>query len=95
MGGCGHIDMVKAPVAAPSVDVNKPDNEYGRTPLYWASSSGHTEVVKVLLAAPGIDVNKASYSGGTPLAAAKNKEIKVLLRAAGAGACGGIWCCFP
>jgi len=54
MGGCGHIDMVKAPVAAPSVDVNKPDNDDGCTPLWAASMGGHMHMVKAPPADPGI-----------------------------------------
>ena len=81
----GHTEVVKLLLAAPGIDVNQAGKN-GKTPLYWASYKlGHTEVVKLLLAAPGIDVNQADKNGRTPLAVArKNKEIRALLRAAGA-----------
>ncbi len=77
----GHTECVKLLLAAPGIDVNKPDDD-GETPLYRAAENGHTECVKLLLAAPGIDVNK-----DRPLYwAAKfgHMEIVKLLEAAGA-----------
>ena len=81
----GETELVKLLIAA-GTDVNKADNDWGRTPLYRAASEGHTECVKLLIAA-GADVNKANKLGKTPLfTAAMNghTECVKLLLAAGA-----------
>ena len=61
-------------------DVNV-KNEYGRTPLMWASSSGHEKVVESLLDA-GADKEVKDNKGNTALALAemfKKHDVVTLL----------------
>ena len=61
-------------------------NEWGGTPLHYATFGGHKEVVELLIA-KGADVNAKDGVGETPLHwAAKegNKEVVELLIAKGA-----------
>jgi len=80
----GNIDAVKQHLAA-GTDVNA-KNEWGGTPLHYATFGGHKEVVELLIA-KGADVNAKDGVGETPLHwAAKegNKEVVELLIAKGA-----------
>ena len=80
----GNIDAVKQHLAA-GPDVNA-KNEWGGTPLHYATFGGHKEVVELLIA-KGADVNAKDGVGETPLHwAAKegNKEVVELLIAKGA-----------
>ena len=65
------------------VDINSKDED-GDTALMIASSEGHLEIVKLLLLRKGADVNIKNNDGKTALDLAKTKEIKDLLRKAGA-----------
>eukprot|EP01025_Chloroclados_australasicus_P006853 TRINITY_DN12181_c0_g1_i10.p1 TRINITY_DN12181_c0_g1~~TRINITY_DN12181_c0_g1_i10.p1 ORF type:complete len:1253 (-),score=72.06 TRINITY_DN12181_c0_g1_i10:402-4160(-) len=69
----GYVDIVKALLSTPGIDVNAQGPDH-RTPLFLAARSGHVEVVQYLLSAPSIDVyeersksiralNKASQCG--------------------------------
>jgi cytohesin len=80
----GNIEAVKQNLAA-GTDVNA-KNEWGGTPLHYATFGGHKEVVELLIA-KGADVNAKDNVGETPLHwAAKegNKEVVELLIAKGA-----------
>ena len=80
----GNIEAVKQHLAA-GTDVNA-KNEWGGTPLHYATFGGHKEVVELLIA-KGADVNAKDGVGETPLHwAAKegNKEVVELLIAKGA-----------
>ena len=65
------------------MDINA-KNKDGETALMLASSEGHLEIVKLLLLRKGADVNIKNNDGKTALDLAKTKEIKDLLRKAGA-----------
>ena len=80
----GNSPSVQSFIAA-GADVNRID-EWGRTPLFVASSDGNLEVVRALIAA-GADVNKRSKDGETPLYWASDKghlEVVTALLSAGA-----------
>ena len=80
----GHLDILKALIAAGANKDNADSNGY--TPLTMAAGNGHVECVKALLAVKA-DVNKATRSGWTPLMSASlfgRVEIVKLLLAAGA-----------
>ena len=62
----GNVNTVKK-LLNNGANVGQEDNEFGLTPLHWASHFGRANVVQVLLAAPGIDVNRADLFGRTPL----------------------------
>jgi len=48
----------------PEININQ-GNDYGFTPLIFASKEGHTEIVKMLLSDPRIDVNLGDKTGKT------------------------------
>jgi len=50
----GNVNAVRK-LLNNGVNINEAD-QYGETPLHYASQEGHTEVVKVLLATAGIKV---------------------------------------
>jgi len=80
----GNIEAIKQHLAA-GTDVNA-KNEWGGTPLHYATFGGRKEVVELLIA-KGADVNTKDDVGETPLHwAAKegNKEVVELLIAKGA-----------
>ena len=80
----GNIDAVKQHLAA-ETDVNA-KNEWGGTPLHYATFGGHKEVVELLIASVS-DVNAKDVGGATPLHLASlvgNKEVVELLIAKGA-----------
>ena len=80
----GNIEAIKQHLAA-GTDVNA-KNEWGGTPLHFATFGSHKEVVELLIA-KGADVNAKDGVGETPLHwAAKegNKEVVELLIAKGA-----------
>ena len=80
----GNIEAIKQHLAA-GTDVNA-KNEWGGTPLHYATFGGHKEVVELLIA-KGADVNAKDGVGETPLhwtAKEGNKEVVELLIAKGA-----------
>jgi len=81
----GNVNAVRK-LLNNGVNINEAD-QYGETPLHYASQEGHTEVVKVLLATAGIKVNKSDQWGQTPLGTASREghaeAVKVLLDAPG------------
>jgi len=82
-----HTEVIARLLEVPGFDVNKGNEEYGDTPLMYASRDGLPEAVRQLLAAPGIDVNRANTDGQTPLALAVEKGkcevVQLLLQAPG------------
>jgi ankyrin repeat protein len=61
-------------------------DEYGRTPLMWASEKGHTGIVNVLLK-KGVNIHEKDQQGWTSLMAASqggHPEIVELLIEKGA-----------
>ena len=54
-------------------------NEWGGTPLHFATFGSHKEVVELLIA-KGADVNAKDDVGDTPVDWADNKELADLLR---------------
>jgi len=58
-------------------DVNAED-QYGNTPLHWASMKNHADVVRLLLT-HNANVNVRNRNGKTPLMVAKTDKIKHLL----------------
>ena len=80
----GDIKTVKQHLTA-GADVNA-KNEWGGTPLHYATFGGHKEVVELLIA-KGADVNAKDGVGETPLHWASkegNKEVVELLISKGA-----------
>jgi len=73
----GNIEAVKQHLAA-GTDVNA-KNEWGGTPLHFATFGSHKEVVELLIA-KGADVNAKDDVGDTPVDWADNKETADLLR---------------
>jgi len=65
----GSVDVVRAMVALPGVNVNA-RKYHNDTYLLIAASCGQAEVVRVLLGVPGIEANVADIFGTTPLCAA-------------------------
>jgi len=80
----GNIEAVKQHLAA-GEDVNW-KNDFGFTPLYYATWGGHKEIAELLIA-DGADVNKDDDDESTPLHCAADEdqtEIAELLIAKGA-----------
>ncbi len=65
--------LVKALLAAPTIDVNVQDIE-GRTPLHDAVLKGDEGIVRALLAVPTINVNLQDKRGSTPLHYAASED---------------------
>ena len=57
-------------LAQAGIDVIKPWEDVGATPLYIACIKKQVEVVKLLFAHDGVDVNRTTAEGATPLSAA-------------------------
>jgi hypothetical protein len=81
----GHEDAVRALLAHPQIDPNKPRLSSNTTPLYIAAHRGHTGVVEVLLRHPRIRVNQGAMNNGiSPLYMAvqqgREEVVEVLLR---------------
>jgi len=64
-----ELDVVRALLALPGIDVNKADMLFHDTPLTKACllERENMDMVNALLAVPGIDVNQADHHGNTPL----------------------------
>ncbi len=63
-------------------EVNAKDG-FDMTSLHWAVERGHTNIAKLLIG-KGANVNAKTKDGETPLDLAKSKDMKKLLRQAGA-----------
>lgn len=65
---CGDIDVVRALLAAPTIDVNATCHNV-KTSLHIAAWEGHIDVMKALLklGAPNIDVDTAGHNDETSL----------------------------
>ena len=63
----GHVEIVKAPLAQPNINVNQAQTDLewkGISPLWIASFNRHAEVVKELLKESEIKVNQAQTTDG-------------------------------
>ena len=71
---------VKLLLTCDGIDTDKPDNTYGRTPLWWATTFGDVEMVRILTQA-GADPNKEANDGSTPfmIASRTNDRRKLAL----------------
>ena len=81
----GHLEIVNALLAVPSIDIDVADNN-GWNALRVASFEGHLDVVNALIAA-GADVNTITDGGWTAFEIASKKghtDIVNALREAGA-----------
>ncbi len=84
----GNIEAIKQHLAA-GTDVNA-KNEWGGTPLHFATFGSHKEVVELLIA-KGADVNAKDDVGDTPVDWTDNKEIADLLRKHGGKTRAELW----
>jgi hypothetical protein len=79
----GHVDVVKALLQHPNIDVNLHDEE-GRTALSLAASSGNIDIVNLLLDLKDVDTNAVDKDGYSPLSLASlhgNYEVvRILLQ---------------
>ena len=72
----GHTETVR--ILAPLTKSIKASKKFGHDLIYQAAYNGHTEIVKIL--APLTDnPNAADEFGNTPMATAKNEEIRRIL----------------
>ena len=71
----GNLNDVKLAVRI-GANINKTD-EFGNTPLHWASLKGHLKIVKFLVE-NGADINKKNKRGDTPLSLAFPLNIAVV-----------------
>ena len=62
----GPLEVVKALLARPEVDVNQAEKN-GVTPLWIACRVGRLNIVNALLGKDGIEINQARKDGVTPL----------------------------
>ena len=81
-----YVRVETVEIMAPLFDnPNAPDKD-GKTPIYWAAKKGHTEIVKILAPltdnpnAPNDIGRTPNQRGITPLAVAKNTEIREILK---------------
>jgi hypothetical protein len=85
----GNAAQVRAILERNPSWINRPDPDYGGTPLHWAASKGHVAIVSFLVSA-GADVNAKNRAGETPLAVAKRaKKQEVVTVLSGLGETGG------
>ena len=63
----GHLKVVLLLLNQPTIDLNKPEPEFGETPLHVASQKGHSQIVESLISMNTIDVNRSSKNRTTPL----------------------------
>lgn len=79
----GHLEVVRALLNHPDINVNYFNSTCGRIPLIAAVSRGNIEIVKAILDHPSVRVNIYDNRGDTALIMAarlNNKEaIKILL----------------
>ena len=78
----GNLEIVKLLVES-GADINNAKDNIGNTALTYASYFGRLEVV-IYLVENGADVNAKDEYGETALDKASTKEVKELLRKAGA-----------
>ena len=66
----GDVDAARRALAADPSLLNRPDPEYGATPLHWAALKGNALMVSFLLGA-GADTRALNRAGETPLQVAE------------------------
>ena len=72
----GNHGAVKLLLTCDGVNPDKPQNIYGQTLLWWASSFGDVEMVGLLIQA-GANPNKADNNGQTPLmVASRSRDMR-------------------
>ena len=80
----GNLDIVKALLAVPHININIQHSKNGYTALMIASEKNHPDIVKALLNAPDINVNVQNNDGWTALLIAVHQRhldiIKILLK---------------
>ncbi len=74
----GHVEIVRALLATPGIDVNAKMSRSGMTALMRAATKGHLDIVEILLNR-GANVNEVDNEGRTARDLAKNDKIKQLL----------------
>jgi len=70
--GCGHLSTGK-------VEVDSKD-EYGRTPLSWATSNGHEAIVELLLSTGKVEVDSKNKDDQTPLSEAASNGHEAIVK---------------
>lgn len=65
-----NFGAAKVLLDVPGINVNRPDERFGRSALSWACERGTEEIVKLLLSVDGIDVLSQDRQGQTALSRA-------------------------